>query len=268
MFNLHNKVDFMSEKLIGLLIVAVVAMLAISYFTKTKVYPINITTTTLQTSTSLPLLTSTTIPSITETRNATIFVPAVDNEGNGIALPLIVEVRPGEGRVLTNINEVLVWWVSTQESIQTAKRVAQNITNSDLSKVDLIYTLETNATLIEGPSAGAALTIATVAALENKGLNSSVMITGTINSDGTIGPIGGVVAKAKAAKDLGAVLFLIPSGQGTQITYVPETKCEKLGRVTYCSTEYKKQTTSLLTESGIEVKEVSNINEALKYFLI
>ena len=66
----------------------------------------------------------------------------------------------------------------------------------DLSEYDLVYTIKANATVIEGASAGAALAVATVAALTGKELNSSVMMTGTINHDGTIGPVGGIFEKA------------------------------------------------------------------------
>jgi len=197
----------------------------------------------------------------------TLYVPAVDNQGNGVATKLIVEAHPGKGRVLVDVNQLL-FWVDTQYSIQTAKKVAESITNMNLSKVDLIYAIETNASLIEGPSAGAALTIATIAALENKSINHSVMITGTINPDGSIGPVGGIVAKAKAAKDVGAKLFLVPEGQATQTTYKPIQKCEHIGGWTICQTEYKEEKVNVMTQSGITVREVSNIGEALKYFIL
>jgi uncharacterized protein len=197
---------------------------------------------------------------------ANIFVPAVDNQGNGVAVKLTVEALPGEGRILVNIDKIL-FWVDTQQSMRIARDVAQKITNKDLSKIDLIYTIETEANVVEGPSAGAALTIATIAALENKSINTSVMITGTINPDGTIGPVGGIVPKSKAAKDIGAKLFLIPEGQGEQVNYKPKEECKTIGFFTYCKIEYIPEKITVSKISGIEVREVSNINDALKYFL-
>ncbi len=196
---------------------------------------------------------------------AVINVPAVDNQGNGVVAKLEVQAISGEGRILTNINQLL-FWVDTQFSIRVAGMVAQNITGANLSKVDLIYTIETDASVIEGGSAGAALTIATIAVLQNKSLPSDVMITGTINPDGTIGPIGAVFAKAKAAKDVGAKLFIVPEGQGSQVNYIPEKKCEQVGPITFCTTEYKPQKLDISKDIGIELKEVSTINDALKYF--
>jgi uncharacterized protein len=198
--------------------------------------------------------------------STTIHVPAVDNQGNGVVAALNVQAITGENRALVNINQLL-FWVDTQFSIRIAKDVAENITGFDLSKIDLIYTIETNASVIEGQSAGAALTIATIATLQNKTINPHVIITGTINPDGTIGPVGGILAKAQASKDTGATLFLVPEGQGVQTNYMPIQKCQKFGPITYCSTEYKTEKTDISKDVGIEVKEVSNIQEALKYFL-
>ncbi len=197
---------------------------------------------------------------------ATINLPAVDNQGNGVITKLKVQTIPGEGRVLTNIDNIL-FWVDTQYSIKTAEMVAENITKADLSKVDLIYTIETDASLIEGGSAGAALTIATIAVLQNKTLPSDVMITGTINPDGTIGPVGAIFAKAQASKEVGTKKFLVPEGQGTQVNYIPERKCEQIGPVTFCTTEYKPQRLDISKDAGIELIEVSTIDDALKYFI-
>jgi len=192
-------------------------------------------------------------------------VPAIDEDGNGVLTTLIVEAVPGEGRVLTDINHLL-FFIDTQNSIQIAKAVAQNITGIDTSKIDLIYQIETNASGIGGPSAGAALTIATIAALQNRTLNQKVGITGTINLDGSIGPVGGIEEKAKASKAAGIEIFLVPEGQGTQISYTPKRECKKIGPILYCTTEYIINKVNVSERVGIPVKEVSNIQEALKYF--
>jgi len=212
------------------------------------------------------LTTTTTVPAISY-RTVSLKVPAVDNDGNGVVTNLMVSVQPGQGRVLTDVNNLL-FWVDTQYSIRTAQRVAQDVLKNNLTGVDLIYSIDTNASLIEGPSAGAALTIATIAAVEDKNLNQSVMITGTINPDGTIGPIGAVAEKAKASKDVGATLFLVPTGQGTEVSYKPTKSCERMGPILYCTTKYVTETNDISKSVGISVKEVSTIDEALKYFLI
>ncbi len=97
----------------------------------------------------------------------TIRVPAVDKNGNGVIATLSVDAKPGIGRTLVDINQIL-FWADTQDSIRTAKTVAQNVTGIDLSKYDIIYSIQANASVIEGPSAGAAMAIATILELENR----------------------------------------------------------------------------------------------------
>lgn len=195
-----------------------------------------------------------------------MLIPAVDDNGNGVTPSLTVQAKPGTGKVLIDVNN-LFFFVDTQNSIRTAREVAQNITGADFSKIDLTYTVDANVSAVEGPSAGAALTIATIAAVENKPVNSSVIITGTINPDGTIGQIGGVLQKAQAAKAAGASLFLVPGGQGTNSTYAPVQTCQNVGSLVYCTTNYKGTTTDISSQTGIKVKEVGTLKDALQYFI-
>ena len=192
-------------------------------------------------------------------------IPAVDQEGNGIPTTLEVLVVPGSGKALVNIDKLL-FWTDTQNSIRMARNIAEKVTGIDLENYDLIYTIKANASVIEGPSAGAAITIATIAALTGKELNKSVMITGTINHDGSIGPVGEILAKAVAAKSVGAELFLVPLAQSNQITYRSERYCEQIGWTQICTIEQIPVKVNIAEEAGIEVKEVGSIEEAMEYF--
>jgi uncharacterized protein len=198
--------------------------------------------------------------------HASILVPAIDQNGMGVATVLDVQAARGHGRILANIDKIL-FWTDTQNSIRTATSVAENVTGINLSEYDLIYTIKANATVIEGPSAGAALTIATIAVLENRQVNRSVMMTGTINHDGTIGPVGEILAKATAAKSIGAETFLVPLAQSTQITYEPKKYCEQIGWSQICTIEQIPKKVDIAEQVGIEVIEVKTVEEALKYFL-
>lgn len=201
---------------------------------------------------------------------AEISIPGVDQKGKGVIGKFEVEVLPGDGKILTNIDHLL-FFVDTQYSMQTARSVAANFTGLDLSGYNLIYDIKSgggNATqVIEGPSAGASMTIATIAALKNFSLDGDVMITGTINKDGTIGKIGGIPSKAKAAKLAGAKVLLVPEGQGIGKAYKVESKCEDVRRFKVCRTSYVSEATIGSTEDGIILKEVGNVTEALKYFV-
>jgi uncharacterized protein len=190
---------------------------------------------------------------------------AVDQDGNGVMTPLIVEAKHGNGKVLVDIDKPL-FWTDTQFSIQTARDVAMNITGIDLRNYDLMYSIKSNATIIGGPSAGAALTVATIAALENKTLKEDVIITGTVEEDGTIGEVGGVLEKAEAAKDVGAQIFLVPSGQGVQTYLKPEEECIRRGGFIFCETSYERITVNIGMDANISVVEVETVEDALKFF--
>jgi len=199
----------------------------------------------------------------------TIKVPAVDDEGKGLVGIFEVEAAPGTGKILANIDNIL-FFVETQYSIQTAKTVAANVTGIDINKYNIIYDVETlggNSTVVSGPSAGAALAVATIAELQGIELNPDVMITGTIRPDGTIGKIGGVAEKARAARESGAKVLLVPIGQGLIQSFKSEIKCEFVGRIKVCRTNYEQDATTATGKDGLTVKEVSNVREALKYFL-
>jgi uncharacterized protein len=196
----------------------------------------------------------------------TLEVPAVDKDGNGVMARLSVETKPGAGRTLVDINQILLW-VDTQDSIRIAKAMAENITAIDLSDRDIIYSVQANASAIEGPSAGAALCVATVLELENKTPKNKVTITGTIDEEGKVGKISGVVAKAKAAKEAGMDLLLVPKGQKSYTSYSEEKKCEKYLFTEICRTETKPEKVDVEEDVGIRIEEVDNVEEALKYFI-
>jgi uncharacterized protein len=198
---------------------------------------------------------------------AKINLVAVDQNGNGISTMLIVEAKPGKGETLANIDKLL-FWTDTQQSIQTAKSVAESMTGISASNYDLTYSIESNASVVGGPSAGAALTIATIAALKNETIRGDIIITGTVNEDGSIGQIGGILEKAKAAKDVGAKVFLVPEGQGQMTFLRPEESCVTKGSFKFCETTYKTVTVNIGKDAGIPVLEVGNVTEAYKYFRI
>jgi len=95
-----------------------------------------------------------------------IFLPAVEEEGDGTMAWLEVEINEGEGRVLLDIDDIF-FLEDTQESVRIAKSVAEKTTNIDASIYDIIYSFNANASKIEGPSAGPAMAIATSVALKN-----------------------------------------------------------------------------------------------------
>lgn len=197
---------------------------------------------------------------------ASMIVPAVDKDGNGVVTEISVEVLPGNGKVLVDINNLL-FWADTQESIRKASEVAKNITGIDLSNYDLIYRVYANASVVGGPSAGAALAIITIAALENKSIKKDVSITATLNYDGTFGgPVHEVLQKAIAAKKNGIKTLLVPLGQSKEVKYEQKRTCRVFGYAEYCSIEVTPKIVNINEIAKIDVREVINIQEAKEYF--
>ncbi len=81
--------------------------------------------------------------------------------------------------------------------------------------LDFRYSVETEtlAGRVDGPSAGGLFAVAVMAILEGDRLSEDATMTGTINPDGTIGPVGGVIQKLAAATKAGKKRFCFPVGQ-------------------------------------------------------
>jgi len=201
--------------------------------------------------------------------------PVLENDGifetttyQGIVMKITVEIRDGSGQVL--VNTAIPTGVDFQTSAKTAVMVAQKITNVDLSKKDVIFSIssENNQELqaVDGGSAGGAMTVLLSYDILGKMLNDKVLMTGTIQDDGTIGAIGGVAEKADAAGKYGAKIFLVPQGQATVEIQSCSEKIE--GVFTYRSCTSQEKPLSPITEKqyGMKVIEVNNIENALSYF--
>jgi len=202
-----------------------------------------------------------------ESSMTTIRVPAVDKNGEGVMATLSVDAKPGIGRILVDINEIL-FWVDTQDSMRTAKIVAQDVTGMDLSKYDIVYSIQANASTIEGPSAGAAMAIATIFELRNETFNENVTITGTLNEEGQIGKVSGIIAKAEATEAAGMNLLVVPVGQKTYTVYTEEKSCEDYLLTKICRRVTKPEDVDVEEKVGISVEEANTIEEALKYFSV
>lgn len=194
-------------------------------------------------------------------------LPAVTGNDTGVFAQVAVTAKPGTGKILVNVNNVLTA-PEVEQSARVAILVASNYTGIDTEKVDFLYELTADASLLEGPSAGAAFTVATIAALENKNISDKIMMTGTINHDGTIGPAGKIIEKAKAAKSAGATTFLVPVGMSSELNYTTSEFCNTWGTTEYCEPELKTEILDISKISGIKVVEVATVEDALRYALI
>ncbi len=207
--------------------------------------------------------------------SAVAVTPVIQSDGffetttyKGSVLKITVEIRDGTGLVL--VNTAIPTGVDFQSSAHTAVLVAQNVTGIDLSKKDIIFSVSSghnqDLQAVDGSSAGGAMTVLLISELLGKQINDHVLMTGTIQPDGTIGPIGAADAKADAAGQYGAKIFLVPVGQAV----VPVQNCSEKneGPITYqtCTTEQEPLSPIMESKYGMKVIEINTIQDALKYF--
>lgn len=154
---------------------------------------------------------------IAGTREASAPIVAVAEHGGGVLGNVTVTIQPGSGKVLLDTNPFIQ--TDTQVSAKTAKNVAERITGVSLANKNVLYSFSIEGSYLGGPSAGAAMTLATIAAIRNQTVPRDTVITGTIRPDGLIGKVGGIVHKAFAAGRAGIETFYVPEGQATITTY-------------------------------------------------
>jgi len=138
-------------------------------------------------------------------------VSEVSGQDEGMVADLYLEIKPGSGRVF--IDTFPLTKVDTQISTRFAKSIACNYLDYDCSGKDFFYTIRSGSTIVGGPSAGAALAALTVIALKDHEFDSNIAVSGTINSGGLVGPVGGLEAKIRGAKQANLTMVLIPRGE-------------------------------------------------------
>lgn len=85
----------------------------------------------------------------------------------------------------------------------------------DTRQVELPFELDIDTGSIGGPSAGLAFTLTLIDELTVGELTGGgrIAVTGTIELDGSVGPIGGLRQKASAVAQAGVKVFLVPASQ-------------------------------------------------------
>lgn len=123
-----------------------------------------------------------------------------------------------------------------KDSVFNAASVIRKITDKDIKDYD-IHVNAIGGGNIDGPSAGAAITICIISALLNKPVRQDIAITGEISLRGNVKPVGGIFEKVYGARRKGIRLVVVPK-------------------------DNLKEVPAGLTD--IEVKAVENIEELMK----
>jgi uncharacterized protein len=188
----------------------------------------------------------------------------------GTIMEILVSIKEqGDGFVL--VNTEVPTGIAFQESAKTAIKIAQEYLDADLSDKDIVFSItvdadKTRLQTVDGYSAGAAMTVLLISELQGKSISNDMVITGSILPDASIGRVGGIFDKAEAAGKHGAKIFLVPSDQN--VTQVESCEESRTGNFIYRSCTLEEKPLSPITEEmfGMEIREVSDIEDAVRYF--
>ena len=143
---------------------------------------------------------------------------AVINSEKGIVFPIEVEIiNSGAGAISVDVSNIQ-YEDAFQGAVRTAAAVASEYTGEPISDKDIIVRIiddftDSELATIDGSSAGALITGMIVAGLTDSEVNDKVLVTGTINPNGTVGRVGSIGEKTEAAMDFGANVLLVPESQ-------------------------------------------------------
>ncbi|MDI6820032.1 MAG: hypothetical protein QMC89_03900 [Candidatus Hodarchaeaceae archaeon] len=170
-------------------------------------------------------------------RSTAIVGVVKQGRGEGRLATLTVELGLGKGRVLISVppyeNE------DTQKSARNAKLAAERETGFDLSSADVVFSIEADVEVIAGPSAGGAMGVVLVAAIENREVRRDAIVSATLDGYGRLGPVGEIDVKLRVAEEAGFKVFIVASNQ----TGVPRAP-------------------------GIEVRRAKNLHELVELMLV
>lgn len=137
----------------------------------------------------------------------------------GTTTPVTITVQPladGSGPKVSFSSKFSPTW---QQSARQAAVLAAQVVKLAPSAMAVSFTIEATPLALfvmgntDGPSGGGLLTVGVLAALLDDPIDPTVCMTGTIQSNLTIGPIGAVPQKMLGCKERKATRMLIPYGQ-------------------------------------------------------
>ncbi len=103
-----------------------------------------------------------------------------------------------------------------KDSVFNAASVIRKITEKDIKDYD-VHVNVIGGGQIDGPSAGAAITVCIISALTNRPIRQDVAITGEISLRGKVKPVGGIFEKIYGARRKGIKLVAIPKDNEKEV---------------------------------------------------
>ncbi len=167
-------------------------------------------------------------------------LPAVtEGEEKGGEIVLVqMKLVPGEGNVYVGVDPATD--TSLQESVEIAIRVAEGLAGKE-TECDVLVTIIDETDYVQGPSGGAAFTLMGYSLFTGHEMRDDATMTGAVNEEGIVLPVGGLYEKAMSARAAGKDYFVTPL----------QTVDEKL---------------MLRNLEGITIYEVGQMEEAADFF--
>ncbi|WP_185652139.1 Lon family ATP-dependent protease [Clostridium sp. DJ247] len=134
--------------------------------------------------------------------------------GSSIEIEASVFEAKEKGRGTVRFNDTA--GSMAKDSVFNAASVIRKLTDKDISDYDIHVNI-IGGGKIDGPSAGAAITVCIISALLNKPLRQDVAITGEISLRGKIKPVGGIFEKIYGARRKGIKLVVIPEDNSKEV---------------------------------------------------
>jgi len=170
-------------------------------------------------------------------------VAVVGDGGNTVTIT--IRLVPGSGSEYVRLLPYA--GISTQQSIKTALEYSREKSSSPASGCDVLVDFGAlpYGEYLDGPSAGAAVAVFSYALFENLSVRGDTVITGSVDSYGNVGTVGGLYEKARASVGIGADYFITPY-----------------------TTIYESLTLDRIEERyGIRILEVKNVGEAIDFMI-
>ena len=134
-----------------------------------------------------------------------------NEQGNitgGSTIDLKLTITKGTGEIFVNTKSLKE--IDTQLSITNGHHTACSLYELPCDNYNFYFSFEGTSTVLKGPSATASIALITAKTINKKKLNNDVVITGSLNSAGVIGTVGGIEKKIEVAQRRGFKKILIP----------------------------------------------------------
>ncbi|WP_370573972.1 S16 family serine protease, partial [Methanomethylovorans sp.] len=157
-----------------------------------------------------------------------------------------------------------------QDTANIAVSLAQERTGANISQNDVIFSITANEEIpgVDGPSAGALMTILMISSINSTPPDPLVTVTGTIDEQGHVGAVGGILEKAQISKDTGKELILIPEdNRQLEITSVDERSVGGIV-ISEGESEIVDAESYIEEEIGIDVEYVDDLDDIVEYVLV